>query len=137
MSDGRTDLKAEIYKHIFTAPIKQHGGMQLEPTPIAKKNDSAKADLSLIPQVLLTKTAEALQVGEKKYGRYNYTSGLTSSRLVAAALRHITAWNDGQDLDPEDGQHHLGAAVACIAMILRTEELGTLIDNRYKKGDAK
>lgn len=97
----------------------------------AAKNDSKKIDLSLLPQVFLKETAKALMVGEKKYGRYNYTKGHSSSQLIAAMLRHITAYNDGQNLDPEDGQHHLGAAAACIAMLLRQEELGTLIDNRF------
>lgn len=103
--------------------------------PVAAKNDQAKADLSLIPQVLFIETARAFMVGEKKYGRYNYTKGHNASQLVAAALRHLTAWNDGEEHDPTDGQHHLGAVGACIAMILRQQELGTLKDNRFKKGE--
>lgn len=103
----------------------------------AAKNDQAKADLSLIPQIFLIEVAKAFQVGEKKYGRYNYTKGHKASQLLAAALRHITAFNDGETFDPEDGQHHLGSAGACLAMLLRQAQLGTLDDNRYKKSDPK
>ena len=71
-------------------------------------------------------------VGEKKYGRYNYTKGHNASQLIAAAMRHLTAWNEGEEYDP-DGQHHLGSVGACIGMILRQQELGTLKDNRFKK----
>lgn len=105
-----------------------HGGT-------ATKNDQDKPDLSLIPQVLLVEIAKAFMVGEKKYGRYNYTKGHNSSQLIAAALRHLTAYNDGQDYDPTDGQHHLGSVGACIGMLLRQEELGTLKDNRFKKDE--
>lgn len=109
-------------------------GSPLSPSPAAK-NDQSKPDLSLIPQVLLVEIAKAFMVGEKKYGRYNYTKGHNASQLVAAALRHLTAWNDGQDYDPTDGQHHLGSVGACIGMILRQAELGTLKDNRFKKDE--
>lgn len=102
--------------------------------PTAAKNDQDKPDLSLIPQVLLVEIAKAFMVGETKYGRYNYTKGHTASQLVAAAMRHLTAWNDGEDYDPKDGQHHLGSVGACVGMILRQAELGTLTDNRFKKG---
>lgn len=97
----------------------------------AKKNDSCKADLSLIPRVALTKAAEAFAVGERKYGRYNFYKGMEASRVIAALLRHATSWMEGEDRDPEDGQHHLGSVIACASMILKMEELGTLQDNRF------
>lgn len=99
----------------------------------ASKNDNKKPDLSLIPYIALVKEAEALMVGEKKYGRYNYTKGHKASQLISAAIRHLSAWNEGQEFDAEDGQHHLGAARACLAMALRQQELGTLVDDRYKQ----
>jgi hypothetical protein len=104
---------------------------------LASKNDKQKVDLSLLPRVFLLEVAKAFMVGEKKYGRYNYTKGLKNSQLIAAALRHITAYNEGEELDPEDGQHHLGAAGACIAMLLRQVELGTNIDDRMKNASNK
>ncbi len=50
-------------------------------------------------------------------------------------MRHATAWFEGEEIDPVDGQHHLGSVRACAAMILRMQELGTLVDNRYTKPD--
>lgn len=97
-----------------------------------KKNDTEKPDLSLIPRVALERAAEAFQIGEKKYGRYNFYKGMDASRLIAALLRHATAWMEGEDRDKEDGQHHLGSAIACAAMVLQMEKLGTLKDNRFK-----
>jgi len=97
----------------------------------ASKNDSEKADLSLIPRVALEAAARAFMVGEKKYGRYNFYKGHDASQLIAALLRHATAWMEGEETDPQDGQHHLGSVIACAAMILQQQKLGTLKDNRF------
>lgn len=103
----------------------------------ATKNDKQKPDLSLIPQIAMVKLAEAMMVGEKKYGRYNYCKGHNSSQLIAALLRHATAFNDGEDKDPDDGQSHLGSVMACVAMLLRQQQLGTFKDDRYKQEGTK
>jgi hypothetical protein len=99
----------------------------------AAKNDQDKVDLSLIPYISSLEHARAFMVGEKKYGRYNYCKGHQASQLVAAAERHLKAWFQGEEHDPKDGQHHLGSVMACCSMILRQQELGTLIDNRFGK----
>lgn len=98
----------------------------------AKKLDTGKPDLSLNPKVALEQMAFAFQYGEKKYGRYNYTAGFESHRLIGAAMRHLTQWQDGEDQDPESGASHLGHALASIAMLLHTIELGTNRDTRLK-----
>ncbi len=105
--------------------------------PKASKNDQAKIDLSLIPYIAQVAEAKAFQVGEKKYGRYNYCKGHKASQLIAAAQRHLLAWFQGEENDPVDGQPHLGSVRACMAMLLRQQELGTMIDDRFKPGDEK
>lgn len=118
---------------VMTNPLDH---MKSRPDPIREggvKHDDGKADLSLVPLIAIESEARALGFGEKKYGRYNYTQGFDVSRLTAAALRHIYAYNNGQDIDPESGLHHLGHARACLAMLLHCHELGTLRDNRYRR----
>lgn len=97
-----------------------------------KKYDSGKADLSLIPLSAQIEEARGFMLGAEKYGRDNYKAGMESHRLVAAALRHILAWEQGEDLDPESGASHLGHARCCLAMLLETSRLGTLKDTRFK-----
>lgn len=97
---------------------------------VAKKFDSNKIDLSFVSINMKKAVAEALQYGASKYGRNNYTSGLDSNRLVAALERHLELWKNGQDLDDESGLNHLSHAAATIQMILDTQALGNLIDNR-------
>jgi len=100
----------------------------------AKKFDSDKPDLSLCPKPALAAMARAFMHGEKKYGRYNYlTGGMTSSRLVAACMRHITDWQDGEDIDADSGNIHLGNAMACLAMLIDQMDKGVMVDNRRGK----
>ncbi len=98
-----------------------------------KKFDSEKPDLSLCPKEALEEMAKAFQWGEKKYGRYNYRSGMDWHRLIAATLRHITAFNEGEDLDSESGYNHLGHALASISMLLVYVKNDLGKDTRYKK----
>jgi hypothetical protein len=95
-----------------------------------KKYDGDKPDLSIVPRSALEGMARAFMVGEKKYGRYNFTKGFASHRLISACLRHVVAWQDGESLDPETGNHHLWHALASLAMLLECERLGTLEDTR-------
>ena len=96
------------------------------------KHDQAKPDLSLLPAEFLVATAQAFMHGEAKYGRYNYRNGMDWHRILASALRHLVAWNEGQDLDPESGYNHLGHVGACIAMLLVYQAHGLGKDTRYE-----
>lgn len=117
---------------IAAASLIAHEGEAVSESKSASKNDQTKADLSLIPQVALIAAARAFEVGEKKYSRYNFYKGHKASQLVAAMMRHATAWMEGEECDPIDGQPHLGSVIATAAMILQQQKLGTLKDNRYK-----
>jgi hypothetical protein len=97
------------------------------------KHDGGKPDLSLCPRVALEAMAKALMFGEQKYGRYQYLMGFESHRLIAAALRHLTAWQDGEDIDADSGNSHLAHALASIAMLLDCQDKGTLKDTRHGK----
>lgn len=119
---------------VFTHP---HDHMKTNPTEIpvgGAKFDNGKIDLTLVPLIAIESEARALMFGEQKYGRYNYTKGFDSSRLTAAALRHIYAYINNDNVDWESGLHHLGHARACLAMHIHCEQLGTLHDNRFRRG---
>lgn len=96
------------------------------------KHDSNKPPLELIPPVALTEIARALEFGANKYGRYNWCSGMAWSRLIGAAFRHIAAFNDGEDNDPESSLPHLSHAACCIVFLLTYQHLYKEGDDRYK-----
>lgn len=103
--------------------------------PGGTKHDTGKPDLSLVPRVAVEEIAKALTYGEKKYERYNYLKGFNSNRLIAASLRHITAWQDGEEVDAESGLSHMAHALACLSMLLHCKSIGTLVDGRFNKGE--
>lgn len=98
-----------------------------------KKNDAGKPDLSLVPKDAIWGTAAALTFGAVKYGRHNYREGMAYSRLVAACMRHVTAYNEGESLDPESGLSHLDHAMASLAMLKFMEQHRPDMDDRWKK----
>jgi hypothetical protein len=105
---------------------------KLELTPVNPKSAAAKGkpELSLIPTVALVEEAKALTSGADKYGAYNYlATQVQASAYVDAAMRHIRAWMDGDDLD-ESGANHLGHARASLAILLDAAAASTLIDDR-------
>ena len=53
-------------------------------------------------------------------------------RPLAAAMRHIMAFNDGEDKDPESGLSHLAHAACCIMFLLEFEKTHPELDDRYK-----
>ncbi len=85
---------------------------------VARKNDAGKPPLSMIPREALEEMAKAFAYGAAKYSRGNFRqSGMKWSRLTDAALRHITAFANGEWLDPESGNSHLSHALASLAML--------------------
>jgi hypothetical protein len=96
---------------------------------------SKKPALSLIPTAALAHVAQALESGAAKYGRANWRDyPIQGTIYVDAALRHLGAWVDGEDLDPESGYHHLGHAMAGLMILMDAIEGGTMKDDRPNKG---
>jgi len=100
------------------------------------KHDQDKAMLALIPPLAEEQMALAFTEGYHKYGMYNWREGssLGVVRLLSAARRHINKTLRGEDLDPEMKRvkvHHLGAALACLAMAYETIVLKPELDDRY------
>jgi hypothetical protein len=47
--------------------------------------------------------------GEAKYARFNYLKGAPASESISCLMRHLLAWYNGEDVDPESGLNHLDA----------------------------
>lgn len=97
-----------------------------------KKYDAGKAPIGLIPSKALTAIAEVLAFGAARYGAHNWRAGLAWSRLYDAALRHILAWKEGEDLDPESSLSHLAHASCCLMFLLELIKTRPDLDDRYK-----
>lgn len=82
------------------------------------KHDTGKPDLSLVPRGLVDGCARAMMFGVGKYGRDNWRSGFQDSRLLAACLRHVFAYCDGERTDEESGLSHLDHAAFSLAVVM-------------------
>lgn len=81
----------------------------------------------------LREVVRVLEFGAKKYAAWNWTKGLSWSDCFSSLQRHLLAWYEGEDRDPETGLSHM-AHVACNAMFLMHFILfGTGTDDRPKE----
>lgn len=94
------------------------------------KNDADKPDMSLLPRGPLEREAQVLMHGARKYGRNNWRDGFDHTRLIAAALRHIVAYSDGEDMDPETGLCHLDHAACMIHFLSELRLTHPELDDR-------
>jgi hypothetical protein len=88
--------------------------------------------MELLPTAPLRAISEVLTFGAKKYAAHNWRGGLEYSRLIGAAYRHLSAFNDGEDKDPESGLSHLAHLGCCVMFLLEQEAKGTGQDDRYR-----
>ena len=99
---------------------------------LAMKYDSGKPRWDLLSTVALNEVAKVLTFGATKYNDHNWRKGFDWSRLIAASLRHVSAFNDGEDKDQETGISHIAHAMCCLMFLLEHEIKGLGKDNRYK-----
>jgi hypothetical protein len=97
-----------------------------------KKFDTGKAPLHLLPHEALTGAAHALGYGAAKYGDWNWRLGTEWNRYYDAVLRHMLAWQSGEDMDPESGLPHLDHALATLMMLAALVKTNVGKDDRYK-----
>lgn len=107
-------------------------GRSTPKTGSAIKYDDGKVPLNLLSREALEQTAKVLAFGAEKYAEHNWRRGFAWSRPMAAAMRHLQAFNDGEDKDPESGLSHLAHAMCCIMFLLEFEKTHQELDDRYK-----
>lgn len=81
------------------------------------KHDHGKPPMELLDRTALEATARVLGYGAEKYDTDNWRGGIKFRRLIGAAMRHLTAISDGEDIDDESGHPH-AAHVMCEMMFL-------------------
>lgn len=90
--------------------------------------NAGKPDFSLIPMTTLEDEIRVWEYGAKKYAAWNWTKGMAWSVPFACLMRHMAAWQRGEECDPESGLPHLAHAMCNLRML-------TYYSQFYKEGD--
>jgi hypothetical protein len=132
----------------------------VDPTPPAnppnpkQRYGDTKVNLALIPSAGLIYAALGFHDGAIKYGPFNWRQDKVEiMTYIAAAMRHLLAFVDGEELSEEElwnhpdmekhwatihlgKKPHLGHAIACLMILADAISLDHVIDNRPLPGPA-
>lgn len=87
------------------------------------KFDSEKPRWDLLPINVTEEVVKVLTYGAKKYSPDNWKKVADlDNRYYAAAMRHLCAYRQGEETDPESGFSHLAHAICCL-MFMRESRL--------------
>ncbi len=128
------DLYSEV--NTFEAPPSNTPATSNEkPTNPKDMIATNKVPFHLWPETASAYGAMGFLDGALKYGRSNWRhAGVKASIYYDAARRHLNAWFEGEDNDPQSGVPHLGHALACIAILVDAVEAKKLNDDRMHPG---
>jgi hypothetical protein len=105
----------------------------------ADRFNNGKAELSYIltfPEALKG-FASVCTYGGTKYTRGNYLKGAPLSQYMDCALRHLVAWNNGEDKDPESHCDHLAHFVWNALCLYEMSLTQPERDDRINQGSVK
>lgn len=93
-----------------------------------------KVPFSVLYPRVLAEEGLALLEGGRKYGRHNYRiAGVRASVYFDACLRHLFAWYEGEDIDPDSGLSHITKARACLGVLRDSMLEENWVDDRPPK----
>lgn len=92
--------------------------MTQQSTERSLRYNEGKPDYSLVPMELLEEAARVLEYGATKYERDNWKKPTHWTVSYACLMRHMSAWQSGEDLDPESGRSHLGHAMCNLLQMM-------------------
>lgn len=90
-----------------------------------------KAPMSTVSAPVMAEIGVAMLEGACKYGRHNYrASGVRHSVYYDATMRHLMAWWEGQDIDPDSGMSHITKAITSLVVLRDAMIQGMAEDDR-------
>lgn len=109
-------------------PFEGIGDVNSDAKGSGARYNNGKPDYSLIPLCTLEEEARVWMYGKAKYAAWNWAKGMPWSVPFGSAMRHLAAWQKGEDIDPESGQSHLAHVMCNMRMLM-------LYAQTYQEGD--
>ena len=89
-----------------------------ESQALGPKYDTGKLRFSLLPKGVVFEIIKVLEFGAKKYKEESWQDVPDAVRRYTDAVhRHLEAWENGEQIDPESGLHHL-SHIGCNILFL-------------------
>jgi hypothetical protein len=119
--------------------------MESKPTNPKDVCGIRKAPMSTVSGAVLAELGVAMLEGAAKYGRHNYRAvGVRASVYYDATMRHVIAWWEGEDIDPDScaideatgqpdlttGASHITKAIASLVVLRDAMIQGMVTDDR-------
>ena len=75
---------------------------------IAERHNVGKLEWCLLPMSTVAEIVKVLMFGARKYSPDNWKLGNPWTDTYNSLVRHLNAWREGEDRDPDSGCLHLG-----------------------------
>jgi hypothetical protein len=95
-----------------------NGGSGVPDKPKGLRYNTGKAKWSLIDFPSLEPMVRVMEYGAGKYAPHNWKKGMSHTEIAECLMRHLFAYLNGEDTDPESGESHVGH-IQCNAMFLQ------------------
>lgn len=103
---------------------------KMNPKYVRAQKDCKTPMECLITSVLASE-ARVLAHGADKYGVRNWRlDEILASTYEGAMMRHLIAWMQGEDTDPDSGEPHLSHLRACAGVVMDADMHGKMVDDR-------
>ena len=90
-----------------------------------------KVPQSVLPSGPIMEMGLGMMEGALKYGAHNYRAiGVRASVYYDAAERHLKAFWEGEDIDPDSGLPHIVKAMCCLCVLRDSQIINNWVDDR-------
>lgn len=102
-----------------------------------KQFGAEKYSSSSVPACVIGDISLGTLEGNLKYGFYNYRGvKIEAKTYYDAAERHLKAWWEGEDIDPDSGLNHITKALSSLVIMRDAMINENIVDNRPPKAKA-
>ncbi len=138
MTHDASDFKTTVWPEAKPSEGQRFGPYDVlkHPTDMKPTNPKdalgiLKTPTSVIPSGVIAELGVAMLEGALKYGRHNYrVIGVRASVYYDATSRHITAWWEGEDDDPDSQLSHITKAIASLTVLRDAMLRDNWVDDR-------
>lgn len=128
----RADAPEDLYNQAreLAQQIHTSAGETVSTAPSGAQKGRKQEMYSLIPAFPLAELARVYGDGVQKYAPHNWRAGYPYAWSLDSLFRHIEAFRQGEDTNPESGLHHLAHATFHLFALMEFQRTGKGDDDR-------